>query len=157
MAGLSRGRRGRQETGFYWPGFVDAMAQLLLVITFLLSVFMITQFLQAQEISGRDTVLSRLRSEIAELTELLALEKSSKTELETTLSALTDDLKSARDQTSELQGIVDTFNARGDAAGSQIRRCRASWPTSRRFHPTRWHGSNCSTSRLPRCAARSAC
>jgi hypothetical protein len=34
MAGLSRGRRGRQETGFYWPGFVDAMAQLLLVITF---------------------------------------------------------------------------------------------------------------------------
>ena len=35
MAGLSRGRRNRQETGFYWPGFVDAMAQLLLVITFL--------------------------------------------------------------------------------------------------------------------------
>jgi chemotaxis protein MotB len=120
MAGLSRGRRGRQETGFYWPGFVDAMAQLLLVITFLLSVFMITQFLQAQEISGRDTVLSRLRSEIAELTELLALEKSSKTELETTLTALTDDLKSARDQTAELQGIVDTFTAKGDKAGNQI-------------------------------------
>ena len=120
MAGLSRGRRGRQETGFYWPGFVDAMAQLLLVITFLLSVFMITQFLQAREISGRDTVLTRLRNEIAELTELLALEKSSKSEMETTLAALTDDLKAARDQTSELQGIVDTFNQSGDRAGSQI-------------------------------------
>lgn len=120
MAGLARGRRARQENGYYWPGFVDAMAQLLLVITFLLSVFMITQFLQAREISGQDSALSRLRTEIAELTELLALEKSSKSELETTLSALTDDLKAARDQTSELQGIVDTFNAQGNQAGSQI-------------------------------------
>ncbi|MEE4237881.1 MAG: peptidoglycan -binding protein [Anderseniella sp.] len=120
MAGLSRGRRNRQDSGFYWPGFVDAMAQLLLVITFLLSVFMITQFLQAREISGQDSALSRLRNEIAELTELLALEKSSNAELETTLAALTDDLKSARDQTSELQGIVDTFTAQGSQAGSQI-------------------------------------
>lgn len=120
MAGLSRGRKGRQDTGFIWPGFVDAMAQLLLVITFLLSVFMITQFLQAREISGQDTVLSRLRTEIAELTELLALEKSSKTALETTLSALTDDLKAARDQTAQLQGVVDTFTASGDKAGSRI-------------------------------------
>ena len=120
MAGLSRGRRGRQDAGFYWPGFVDAMAQLLLVITFLLSVFMITQFLQAQEISGRDTVLSRLRSEIAELTELLALEKSAKTEVETTLAALSDDLRSARDQSAELQDVVDAFNAQGSSAGSQI-------------------------------------
>jgi chemotaxis protein MotB len=120
MAGLSRGRRGRQDAGFYWPGFVDAMAQLLLVITFLLSVFMITQFLQAQEISGRDTVLSRLRSEIAELTELLALEKSAKSEVETTLAALSDDLRSARDQSAELQDVVDAFNAQGSSAGSQI-------------------------------------
>jgi chemotaxis protein MotB len=121
MAGLSRGRRGRDDgSAFIWPGFVDAMAQLLLVITFLLSVFMITQFLQAREISGQDNALSRLRTEIAELTELLALEKSSKTEIETTLSALTDDLKAARDQTSQLQGIVDTFTAEGNQAGSQL-------------------------------------
>ena len=46
MAGLSR-RRGRGSEDAYWPGFVDAMAQLLLVITFLLSVFMVAQFLLA--------------------------------------------------------------------------------------------------------------
>ena len=44
MAGLYR-RRGRSTEEAYWPGFVDAMAQLLLVITFLLSVFIVSQFL----------------------------------------------------------------------------------------------------------------
>lgn len=121
MAGLGRGRsRGQDSSAFYWPGFVDAMAQLLLVITFLLSVFMITQFLQAREISGQDSALSRLRSEISELTELLALEKSSKAEVETTLAALTDDLRSARDATSQLQGVVDTFRSEGNQAGTQL-------------------------------------
>ncbi len=121
MAGIGRGRRrGQDSSGFYWPGFVDAMAQLLLVITFLLSVFMITQFLQAREISGQDSALSRLRSEISELTELLALEKSSRAEVDTTLSALTDDLRSARDETSQLQGIVETFKSLGNQTGSRL-------------------------------------
>ena len=112
MAGIGRGRRrGQDSSGFYWPGFVDAMAQLLLVITFLLSVFMITQFLQAREISGQDNALSRLRSEISNLTELLAMEKSSRADVETTLAALTDDLRSARDETSQLQGVVETFRS----------------------------------------------
>ncbi len=78
---MSRGlsRRGRSaEATYYWPGFVDAMAQLLLVITFLLSVFMIAQFLLAREVTGQDTVLSTLRGQIAELTELLALDRSAK-------------------------------------------------------------------------------
>ena len=74
---LARSRR-RQEDAPYWPGFVDAMAQLLLVITFLLSVFMVAQFLLAREISGQDSALGQLRSQIAELTQLLALEKTAK-------------------------------------------------------------------------------
>ena len=120
MAGLARRRSETGGAGFYWPGFVDAMAQLLLVITFLLSVFMIAQFMLAREITGQDTVLSQLRSQIAELSELLALEKSAKTELETTLSALTDDLKSARDQTSELQGVIDLLRQEGTQAGGAL-------------------------------------
>jgi chemotaxis protein MotB len=115
---LSRRRMRSQEQGYYWPGFVDAMAQLLLVITFLLSVFMIAQFLLAREITGQDTVLSRLRSQIAELTNLLALEKASKSELEITLSAITDDLKAAREQTARLQGLFDDQKSRtGTEAG----------------------------------------
>ena len=120
---MSRGlsRRGRSaEATYYWPGFVDAMAQLLLVITFLLSVFMIAQFLLAREITGQDTVLSTLRGQIAELTELLALESSAKTEIETTLSALTDDLKASRDEQSRLQRLMDSLDEGRESAGSRI-------------------------------------
>ncbi len=101
-------RRSRSvDNAYYWPGFVDAMAQLLLVIVFLLSVFMVAQFLLAREITGQDTVLVKLRSQIAELSSLLALEKSAKTELETSLGSLSDNLKSARDKTSELQLLLE--------------------------------------------------
>ncbi len=109
-------RRGRAEEAYYWPGFVDAMAQLLLVIIFLLSVFMIAQFLLAREITGQDSALSKLRAQIAELTQLLALEQQVKTELETTLAALTDDAGAIRAENQRLQDLVDSLNAR-DAQG----------------------------------------
>ena len=63
------------------------MAQLLLVITFLLSVFMVAQFLLAREITGQDSALGQLRSQIAELTQLLSLEKASKADVESSLQA----------------------------------------------------------------------
>ena len=105
MAGFSR-RRGRGTEEAYWPGFVDAMAQLLLVITFLLSVFMIAQFLLARQISGQDTALTKLRSQIAELTQLLALEKSAKAELELSLGALSNELKTAKGENQRLTGLL---------------------------------------------------
>ena len=95
MAGALSKRR-RPEDAPYWPGFVDAMAQLLLVITFLLSVFMTAQFLLAREISGQDSALGQLRSQIAELTQLLALEKSAKGAVEANLLALSDDLSAEK-------------------------------------------------------------
>jgi chemotaxis protein MotB len=109
----SLSRRGRAEEAAYWPGFVDAMAQLLLVIIFLLSVFMIAQFLLAREITGQDSALSKLRSQIAELTQLLALQESAKTELESTLAALTDDAKNTRAENARLQGLIDSLNEKG--------------------------------------------
>jgi chemotaxis protein MotB len=116
----SLSRRRRQEDAPYWPGFVDAMAQLLLVITFLLSVFMIAQFLLARQISGQDSALGQLRSQIAELTELLALEKSGKAEVESQLMAMTDDLNAAKNKNSELMAGLDAENAKGLAAGSTL-------------------------------------
>ncbi len=92
MASVATRRSRASEPGYYWPGFVDAMAQLLLVITFLLSVFIIAQFLVAREMSGQDTALAKLRSQIAELTELLALEKSARADLELSLGTISDDL-----------------------------------------------------------------
>ncbi len=81
---LGRNRR-RERAVDYWPGFVDALSTLLLAIMFLLTVFVVAQFILGREISGKDEVLNRLNSQIAELTQLLALEKSGKQDLEDTL------------------------------------------------------------------------
>jgi chemotaxis protein MotB len=117
-AALARRRRGSDAP--YWPGFVDAMAQLLLVITFLLSVFIVAQFLLAREISGQDSALGQLRSKIAELSELLALEKSSKAEIESSLSALSDDLAGEKGKNAELLAMLQGESEKGSAAGTTI-------------------------------------
>lgn len=118
MAALSR--RRRTEDNYYWPGFVDAMAQLLLVITFLLSVFMIAQFLLAREISGQDSALSKLRAQIAELTDLLALEQSAKAELAATFAALSDDFSTEKSKNAQLEALLTDEAAKGTDAGGAI-------------------------------------
>ncbi len=119
MAGALSKRR-RPEDAPYWPGFVDAMAQLLLVITFLLSVFMTAQFLLAREISGQDSALGQLRSQIAELTQLLALEKSAKGVVEANLLALSDDLSAERQKNARLLTNLAAEGSKGSAANQTI-------------------------------------
>ena len=69
MASL-RTRRDRSLN--VWPGYVDALATLLLAVVFLLTIFVVGQFFLSQEITGRDSVLNRLNRQIADLTDLLA-------------------------------------------------------------------------------------
>ncbi len=109
MAGSTRSRR-RQEAN-YWPGFVDALSSLLLVIIFMLSLFMLTQFFLGQEIQGRDTALSRLNSQIAELTELLQLERASSDDLGDQLAALTATLSSTEAENAALAGQLAGIGA----------------------------------------------
>jgi chemotaxis protein MotB len=117
---MALSRRRRNEEAPYWPGFVDAMAQLLLVIIFLLSVFMIAQFLLARQISGQDSVLGQLKSQIAELTQLLALEKAGKADSDAQLLALTDDLNAQKMKTSDLLASLQAENSKGNSAGTTI-------------------------------------
>lgn len=112
--------RRRSIGGDYWPGFVDAMATLLLVVTFLLSVFMLAQYFVSQEISGKDTALSRLNRQIAELTELLALERSKKRSLEEELAALTATLSDTEAEKKRLEGLLAAAGERGESAESRI-------------------------------------
>jgi chemotaxis protein MotB len=126
-------RRRRQEDSPYWPGFVDAMAQLLLVITFLLSVFIVAQFLLAREITGQDSALGQLRSQIAELTELLSLEKSAKGELEIQLLAMTDDLQAEKAKNTNLLAGIAAENAKGLSAGATISGLQTSLDSERKI------------------------
>ena len=107
---LSRGRR--YEAVNYWPGFVDALSTMLLVIIFLLSVFMLAQFFLSREVTGKDEALARLNQQIEELTNLLALERTQKSADETKISALTATLDTAEREQARLkdaasQGAVD--------------------------------------------------
>ena len=113
--------RRRADRVDYWPGFVDALSALLLAIMLLLSVFVLAQFLLSQEISGKDTALDRLNSQINELTALLALERSGKQDVEDQLRSLTVNLADAESERSRLQAMLE----RGEgAAGSAEQRAQ---------------------------------
>jgi chemotaxis protein MotB len=76
---MALARARRSESGFnYWPGFVDALSTLVLSIVFLLSVFLVVQFFLSQEVTGKDKALEQLNAKIAELNDLLSLEKLGK-------------------------------------------------------------------------------
>lgn len=118
---LARSRRRSAETN-YWPGFVDAMATLLLVVTFLLSVFMVVQFILTQVASGKDTALKRLNRQIAQLTELLALETSTKKSLEDNLASLRVTIDTQKKERDRLQGLLET---KGDTAENARKRVQS--------------------------------
>jgi chemotaxis protein MotB len=104
----------------YWPSFVDVLTNLLLVFIFLLSIFALVQFLLSREITGKDTVLQRLNAQIAELTEMLALEKASKSEVSDNLANLTASLATTESEKDRLQGLLDAQSSASASAGGQV-------------------------------------
>jgi chemotaxis protein MotB len=112
--------RRRERTVDYWPGFVDALSTLLMAIMFLLTVFVVGQFILSREISGRDEVLNRLNSQINELTQALALEKSGKQDLEDSLANLQASLSTAENERSRLQALLDSGAGSSQAAEQRI-------------------------------------
>jgi chemotaxis protein MotB len=112
MASLAKGRGRRRHQGVdYWPGFVDALSTLVLVVVFLLAVFMMAQFFLARELSGRDDALTKLNRQIAELTDLLSLEKSSGRAREDAISALSATLDTARGEAERLRAAAGAGSA----------------------------------------------
>ncbi|MEP9375788.1 peptidoglycan -binding protein [Aquabacter sp. CN5-332] len=116
---MALGRRGRERTIDYWPGFVDALSTLLLVFIFLLSVFMITQFFITQEMSGKDNVLQRLQSQIRQLTELLSLERATGQTAEGEISTLRANLFALEAERDRLRGQVSAAPAAPDPSREQ--------------------------------------
>jgi chemotaxis protein MotB len=92
----------------YWPGFVDALSTLLLVFTFLLSVFVFAQYFLSRDVGGKDAALARLNKEIEELTSILALERGGKQDAQQSLAALTATLESTRKERDALAAGAGT-------------------------------------------------
>lgn len=115
---LSRSRRGERGID-YWPGFVDALSTFLLAIIFMLSVFMLAQYFLSREIAGKDETMLRLQRQIAELGDLLQLERGQRQTLQEGLAAITATLGTSDSERRRLQGLLD--EAQGQA-GSAVGR-----------------------------------
>jgi len=91
---MAHARRERQNLDI-WPGFVDALATLLMVIIFLLMIFVLSQVYLNEALSGRDEALQRLNSQVAELSELLTLERSANDDLRMNIDELSGELRAS--------------------------------------------------------------
>jgi len=100
MTGLSRRRNRDVNT---WPGFVDALATLLMVIIFLLMIFVVAQVYLGAALSGRDQALNDLTAQVNELTNLLSLERTNNQRMELELTQLTTELSNTSDQRDDLR------------------------------------------------------
>ena len=119
--------RTRQHSGAdIWPGFVDALAAVLIIVIFLLMVFTLAQYFLSELLSGRDRALDRLNQQVAQLTEMLSLEQAEKSELKNSLFRLTlqlGTLTAERDRLSSQLAILlperDTLTNRVAALTSE--------------------------------------
>ncbi len=125
-------RHNRRPSIDIWPGFVDALSQLLMLIIFLLLVFTAGQFFLSAALSGRDQALHKLQRQVDELANLLALERQTSDELRLGSARLSAELKSAqaeRDQlttrVAELAAKADAEAKRADQATGQLRDANA--------------------------------
>src|SRR6202040_4107209 len=117
---MALARARRNETGFnYWPGFVDALSTLVLSIVFLLSVFLVVQFFLSQEVTGKDKALEQLNAKIAQLNDLLSLEKLGKLSLDDQLSQVRAGLVSAESERDRVKGLYEGLAGAGSDAASR--------------------------------------
>ncbi len=118
---MARGRSRRSgEYGEFWPAYVDVLSTLLLVVTLLMSIFMIAQYFSAQESTGKDSALQRLTLQISELTSLLSLEKGKSQSAQDELAALQASLASIKSENEKLTGAGLGADERAKDAAGQI-------------------------------------
>ncbi|WP_417317348.1 peptidoglycan -binding protein [Emcibacter sp.] len=111
MALLRTQRRPGSGNDNTWPGFVDALSTLLLVIIFLLSVFMLAQFFLGQALSGRDDALERLNLQVQELADLLALERQSNRDLKANITQLSASLQDSNLSREQMSSRIEELEA----------------------------------------------
>jgi chemotaxis protein MotB len=116
---LGRAKRTQHRVD-YWPGFVDALSTLLLAVMFLLTVFVLAQFLLSREISGKDEVLTRLNAQIDELTSLLALERTGRQDVEDSLATMQASLTEAESERTRLQELLEAGSGASGERDAQI-------------------------------------
>jgi chemotaxis protein MotB len=112
-------RRGR-GTDYTWPGYVDALSSLLMVVIFVLAVFVVAQFYLSDALGTRDAALDRLNKQMAELANLLQLEQRGAAELRGTIAALSAELQKSTAERDRLQGQVSVLGGERDRLQAEV-------------------------------------
>ena len=118
MYGFGRNTRSRNVN--IWPGFVDGLATILLVVIFVLLVFLAGQFFLSLRLSGREAQLERLNSQIDELAELLTLERQINADLGLTIGRVSEELRGSQAERDRLAAQVGTLDAERNALDQRL-------------------------------------
>ncbi len=94
--------RSRRQAPNFWPGFVDALAALLMVVVFMVMVFALAQFFLSEALSGRDVALDRLTLQVDELADLLNLEREANADLRLSVAQLSAELQGSQSENETL-------------------------------------------------------
>lgn len=106
---LTRGRGGQRFSTNIWPGFVDAMTALLMVLMFVLTIFMIVQFTLRETISTQDDELAALSQQVAGLAEALGLERDRSAQLGRDVNRLNASLEAASREAERQSALIATL------------------------------------------------
>jgi chemotaxis protein MotB len=113
-------RRPRRLGIDIWPGFVDALSQLVMVIVFVLLVFTAGQFYLTDALSGRDVQLQRLAQQVDQLANMLSMAQSGNTDLQSRLNSLTQQLAAANQALSAAREQGTQSEQRASAAQTTV-------------------------------------
>lgn len=102
---MALARRTRSNTDI-WPGFVDALATLLVVIIFLLMIFVVGQIYLNDALTGRDKALDKLNGQVSQLAEMLDMERLANTDLRSNIESISTELRSSLAKQDELDAII---------------------------------------------------
>jgi uncharacterized coiled-coil DUF342 family protein len=114
------GRTGGRRSINIWPGFVDGLATLLLVVIFVLMVFMIAQYFLTVALSGRDLALQQLREEVSSLANLLSLERADNAELRINVAQLSAELQTSIEARDALSSQLATLSDERESLLAQV-------------------------------------
>jgi len=101
-------RRRSRSTINVWPGYVDALSALLMLVIFMLLVYVVSQLYLSQTLSDRDAQLVRLNAQLNELSELLGLEQDKTDALETRMADLQDNYSTSLNRNEQLENRLES-------------------------------------------------
>lgn len=117
---MAVGTRRQRAAPDIWPGFVDAITALLIIMIFVLIVFALAQFFLSADLSSRNDALRRLNLEVAELAEMLSIERSANSDLRDNLSSVSAELATSIADRDRLSNQLGELLPERDALTSML-------------------------------------